>query len=63
MEGGKVDLGMDAALYMARVIHTDLTVANAAAWQWWLAVSPYDYKDGLIYVDKNKQTDKYTILK
>jgi O-glycosyl hydrolase len=54
MDGGKVDLGMDAALYMARVIHTDLTVANASAWQWWLAVSPYDYKDGLIYVDKNK---------
>ncbi|MBO9729428.1 MAG: xylanase [Chitinophaga sp.] len=54
MDGGKVDLGMDAALYIARVIHTDLTVANAAAWQWWLAMSPYDYKDGLIYIDKNK---------
>jgi len=54
IEGSKADLGMDAALYMARVIHTDLTVANASAWQWWLAISPYDYKDGLIYVDKNK---------
>jgi O-glycosyl hydrolase len=54
INGSKVDLGMDAALYIARVIHTDLTVANASAWQWWLAVSPYDYKDGLIYVDKNK---------
>lgn len=54
IDGGKADLSMDAALYMARVIHTDLTVANAAAWQWWLAISPYDYKDGLIYVDKNK---------
>lgn len=54
MNGSKVDLGMDAALYVARVIHTDLTVANAASWQWWLAISPYDYKDGLIYIDKNK---------
>ena len=54
IDGSKVDLGMNAALYMARVIHTDLTVANASAWQWWLAISPYDYKDGLIYVDKNK---------
>lgn len=54
IDGSKADRGMDAALYMARVIHTDLTVANASAWQWWLAISPYDYKDGLIYVDKNK---------
>ena len=45
---------IDAALYMARVIWADLTIANASAWQWWLAVSPYDYKDGLVYVDKNK---------
>jgi hypothetical protein len=54
MNGSGVDLGMDAALYLARVIHTDLTVANASAWQWWLAISPYDYKDGLICIDKNK---------
>ena len=49
------DLGMDAALYMARVIHNDLTLAQASSWQWWLAVSPYNYKDGLIYMDKNEQ--------
>ncbi|MBE9661646.1 xylanase [Mucilaginibacter myungsuensis] len=54
INGNKRDLGMDAALYMASVIHTDLAVANASAWQWWLAISAYDYKDGLIYVDKNK---------
>lgn len=48
------DLGIDTALYVGRVIHTDLTLADASAWQWWLAVSPYDYKDGLIYIDKNK---------
>lgn len=48
------DTGIDPALYMARVIHHDLTVANASAWHWWLAVSAYDYKDGLVYVEKNK---------
>jgi O-glycosyl hydrolase len=51
IKGNKRDLGMNLALYAARVIHTDLTVANASAWQWWLAVSPYDYKDGLVYID------------
>ncbi|WP_232009264.1 glycoside hydrolase [Mucilaginibacter mallensis] len=54
IDGNKRDLGIDAALYLARVIHTDLTAANASAWQWWTAISPVDYKDGLIYVDQNK---------
>lgn len=45
--------GMDAALHVARVIHFDLAVAGASSWQWWLAVSVYDYKDGLIYADMN----------
>lgn len=54
INGSRRDLGMDAALYMASVINTDLTVANAAAWQWWTAISAYNYKDGLIYIDKNK---------
>lgn len=54
VKGGGRDLGINSALYMARVIHTDLTLTNAAAWQWWLAVSPYDYKDGLIYIDWDK---------
>jgi O-glycosyl hydrolase len=49
--GRKRDLGMDTALYVARVIHADLTLANAASWQWWTAVTRFDYKDGLIYVD------------
>ncbi|SFW60750.1 O-Glycosyl hydrolase [Sinomicrobium oceani] len=54
IKGHGRDLGMPPALYMARVIHHDLVIANASAWHWWLAISPYDYKDGLIYVDKNK---------
>lgn len=51
--GNGRDLGMETALFVANVIHADLTIANASAWQWWLAVSPYDYKDGLVYIDKS----------
>jgi hypothetical protein len=54
INGSQRDLGMTAALYIAKVIQQDLVWANAAAWQWWLAVSPYDYKDGLVYIDQNK---------
>lgn len=45
------DLTMKTALDVARVIHYDLTILHASAWQWWTAVSPEDYKDGLIYTD------------
>lgn len=54
VKGNGRDLGIDPALYLSKVIHTDLTVANASSWQWWLALSPYDYKDGLVYIDNNK---------
>ncbi|WP_080056398.1 glycoside hydrolase [Spirosoma aerolatum] len=53
INGGGRDLGMKTALYVARVIHADLTLANAASWQWWLALSANNYKDGLIYLEKN----------
>ncbi|MCD9017534.1 glycoside hydrolase [Parachryseolinea silvisoli] len=48
------DRGMTTALYVARLVHHDLTVANASAWHWWTSLSAYDYKDGLVYVEKNK---------
>lgn len=53
LQGNGRDLGIDPALYVARVMHYDLTIANASAWQWWLGVSPYDYKDGLVYIDND----------
>ncbi|MGV3587624.1 MAG: glycoside hydrolase [Adhaeribacter sp.] len=59
INGNKRDLGMNSALYLARVIHNDLVFANASAWQWWLAISPYDYKDGLIYIDKQTTDGNY----
>ncbi|TXD77144.1 glycoside hydrolase [Algoriphagus ratkowskyi] len=55
IKGNGRDLGIDPALYIAKVIHNDLTISNASAWHWWIALSPYDYKDGLIYIDKNKE--------
>lgn len=49
-KGSGRDLGIDAALYLARVVHHDIAVGNATSWQWWLSVSPSDYKDGLVYI-------------
>ena len=47
------DPTIDAALYIAGIIHSDLAFANASAWHWWIAVTPYDYKDGLLYMDRD----------
>ena len=55
------DLGMDAALILARTVHEDLTILSVVSWQHWLAVSCYDYRDGLVYVDKS--TREYRIPK
>jgi len=59
IEGNGRDLGIDPALYVAGIIHADLAIANASAWQWWLAVSPYDYKDGLVYIDHQKNDGNF----
>jgi O-glycosyl hydrolase len=56
--GSGKDRGMVTGLYVARLIHHDLTVADASAWHWWTSISVYDYKDGLLYADKNKTTGK-----
>jgi hypothetical protein len=55
IDGSKRDLGINPALYIAKVIQEDLVYANSAVWQWWIAISPYDYKDGLVYIDKVKK--------
>lgn len=59
--GSKRDLGMNTALYVARVIHADLTLANASSWQWWTALSNADFKDGLIYIDTGIEKDLYNL--
>jgi O-glycosyl hydrolase len=45
------DLGMNTALWVARIISNDIAVANVTSWQWWVGISRGDYKDGLIHVD------------
>ncbi|WP_345169407.1 glycoside hydrolase [Algibacter aquimarinus] len=61
--GNKRDLGIDTALYVARVIHADLTLANASSWQWWTALTNADYKDGLIYLDSGDNSDLFNLDK
>lgn len=52
IEGGwGRDLDMPTALYVARVIHSDLCIANARSWDWWTALSQFNFKDGLIHLD------------
>jgi O-glycosyl hydrolase len=50
-KGGGRDLGMATALYVARIMHHDLSITNARSWQWWTAITEVDYKDGLVYLD------------
>jgi hypothetical protein len=61
--GWKRDLSMNTALYVARVIHADLTLANATSWQWWTALTNADYKDGLIYLDTGIKEDLFNLDK
>jgi len=52
-ESGNVDLSINYGLYIARVMHMDLSVANASAWHWWLGLTDVNYKDGLLYLKLN----------
>ena len=59
MEGGR-DSSMNSALVMAKTICEDITLLNVTSWQHWLACSPYDYCDGLIYLDLNSHNYEIT---
>lgn len=48
---------MHYALHVAKIIHRDLIRLNASAWHWWLALTPYDYKDGLIKINSALEPD------
>jgi O-glycosyl hydrolase len=50
MQEGR-DAGMASALLMAATMHDDLTIPSVTSWQYWIAVSKYQYRDGLIYVN------------
>jgi len=51
LNGYPRNTGIDYGLYVAKVIHNDLAVANASSWQWWLGINPYNYSDGLVYIN------------
>jgi len=53
--GGGRDLGMNTALYVARIIHHDMVLTNAKSWQWWTAITQVDFKDGLVYLDDGSE--------
>jgi len=50
------DYGMESALKLANEIIDDLTIGKVSSWQYWIAVSKYNYHDGLIYVDDEART-------
>ena len=60
--GNGRDLTMTTALNVDRLINFDLTVANASAWQWWLAVSNGDFKDGLLYTNYSAPGSTQSII-
>ena len=62
MEGG-VDEGMDSATYVAKVIDKDLQYLDARSWSWWIAVSDYDYNDGLLYWDYYSESTEINAVK
>ncbi len=60
--GGQRDMSMKMAINVARVMHCDFTIAQATAWDWWLAVSPHNFKDTLIFTDWREPGDEESIL-
>ncbi len=55
METGQ-DTGMDSALCLASTVHDDLTLGLVTSWQYWIAVSKYNFRDGLLYADEASQS-------
>lgn len=54
MKSGR-DVSIKTALTLANEIHDDMTILSASSWQYWIAVSKYDYRDGLIYTNENTE--------
>ncbi|NCC64021.1 MAG: hypothetical protein EOM15_05145 [Spirochaetia bacterium] len=55
------DYGMDSALELSQIIWEDVTYAQVSSWQYWIALSPYEYHDGLIYYDSSDTS--FTVTK
>ena len=48
MQEGR-DYGMESALWLANTVHDDLTIGGVTSWQYWIGVSKYNFRDGLLY--------------
>jgi len=55
VQGPGRDLRMKPALFVARVMHADIAIGNAASWQWWRGISGGDFKDGLVYLNRGSK--------
>ncbi len=53
MQGGR-DYGIDSAVVQAKVMAEDLIYLDVVSWQLWVALSPVDYCDGLIYYNEDR---------
>jgi len=71
-DGGKTNRrsAMDCALFLAKVIHTDLTTGNATAWHYWNAFEPGPADSNTLYylvaLNRNRTQDTssmFTITK
>jgi O-glycosyl hydrolase len=51
LNGGPRNTGIDYGLYVAKVMHADLVIAGVSSFQWWLAINPYNYSDGLVFIN------------
>ncbi|MGL6174407.1 MAG: glycoside hydrolase family 30 protein [Cellulosilyticaceae bacterium] len=49
------DFTMDSAFNLAEEVFDDLTILDVVSWQTWVAISPGEYRDGVIYVNKDKK--------
>ncbi len=52
MEQGR-DIRIDSGLLLANTVYEDLTIGRVISWQYWIAVSKYNFHDGLVYVSLN----------
>ena len=59
MRGGR-DYSIKSALRQTRVIMEDLKLLDVTSWQYWIALSIYDYCDGLIYEFDNPRSYRLT---
>jgi O-glycosyl hydrolase len=51
LNGGPRNTAISYGLYVAKVMHADLAIAGVSSFQWWLAINPYNYSDGLVYIN------------